>query len=468
MPLRLLQRLQIKALLETTNYHGPHIASIVRCYPKTVFNWKKRFSIEGSILDKPRIGRPLCIPLEATPRLIAFYCQHNPLPGCSRWTIRWAERYLNNHPNIIQVPISRSTIHRCLVSHHLRPYRWKYFLHISDPKFFEKMEKIIQVYLNPPKYLFCFDECTGLQALEKIAPKLHAEGKRPEYREFDYKRHGTVSIFSILEVSNGKIFTDCIPDHTSATIIQSLKKHISLYDPSEPLHYICDNYFSHSTEAFCQEIASLCNITAPNLKAVNDRRLWLESADKRIIFHFLPFHGSWLNQIEIWFGILQQKALKDENFSSTSALINTILDFTDTWNNHFSHPFEWTYDGEDLYGKVVRRLAKWIQLETPQLSFKFFEKQLKLMSNLVNNHWMKANKCDWLALHKTIEEKNKFCWDIIESINNTHFKNIKGDKNDSDADIEAKITLKIKQYKENLTYLLSDFENRLTKKLELF
>ena len=193
--------------------------------------------------------------------------------------------------------MSRSSIHRCLLSHPLKPYRWKYFLHITDPLFFEKMEKIIYLYLNPPEYLFCLDECTGLQVLERIAPKLCAEGNKPELREFEYKRHGTISVFSILQVSNGKIFTDCIEDHTTLTIIQSLKKHISMYDSTETLHYILDNYSSHSTERFCQEIARLCNVEIPELKTTIERRQWLESVGKRIVFHFLPFHGSWLNQI---------------------------------------------------------------------------------------------------------------------------------------------------------------------------
>jgi len=159
------------------------------------------------------------------------------------------------------------------------------------------MEKIIDLYLNPPEYLFCLDECTGLQVLERIAPRLCAEGNKPELREFEYKRHGTISVFSILQVSNGKIFTDCIEDHTTITIIQSLKKHISKYDFTETLHYILDNYSSHSTEEFCQEIAGLCNIEIPELKTTIERRQWLESVGKRIVFHFLPFHGSWLNQL---------------------------------------------------------------------------------------------------------------------------------------------------------------------------
>ena len=328
--------MQIKALLESF-YSVPFIASTLRCHPQTVINWETRFANGETFEDKPRSGRPPLIPLEAKIRLTAFYCQHSPLPGCSRWSIRWAEKYLNNHLNIVGFSMSRSSLHRYLMAHALKPHLWKYFLPITDPYFFEKMENIIWLYLNPPKYLFSLDECTGLQVLERIAPDLDADGKLLKLIAFEYKRHGTVSLLSILEIAHGIVYTDCIDDHTSVTIIQSLKNHIAMYDPSETLHYILDNYSSHST-------------------------------------------------IEIWFAILKQKALKGESFSSVTACKETILNFTDTYNAEFSHPFEWSYTGDGLHEKVVSRLTKWIVAESTGLRFKFFEKQLHLMTNLVNNY----------------------------------------------------------------------------------
>jgi hypothetical protein len=205
------------------------ISSLLGCHIKTVFLWKKRFHAGDGILDKPRSGRPTIIPSEVNHRLLAFYCQHNPLPGCSRWSIRWAEVYFQNHPEILQYPISRSSIHRLLNFNALKPYRNKYFLQICDPNFFPKMEKIIKVYNSFYQYLFCLDECTGLQALERIAPRLPAQGNYPEYLEPEYVRHGTVSILSILQVSTGLVFTECIPDHTSSTLISSVKNHASFH-----------------------------------------------------------------------------------------------------------------------------------------------------------------------------------------------------------------------------------------------
>lgn len=375
--------------------------------------WKERFQAGDGILDRPRTGRPPIIPPEVNHRLLGFYCQHNPLPGCTRWSIRWAEIYLRKHPDILQCSMSRSSIHRFLKFNALKPYRNKYFLQICDPNFFPKMEKIIKVYKSFYKYLFCLDECTGLQALERKAPTLPAQGDYPEYLEPEYVRHGTVSILSILQVSTGQVFTECIPDHTSSIIISSVKNHVLQYDRSAELHYICDNYSSHSTEDFCLGIAELCGVHLPRLKTAQDRRQWLECPEKRIIFHFLPTHGSWLNLIEIWFGILQQKALKNESFLSTTDLENRIISYTGTWNTDFARPFKFSYTGEGLHEKVISRFTKWLQMQSPQLNVKFLGKQLQLMLNLTTTYWPKAKKHAWKILNATLQEKNDFIRGII-------------------------------------------------------
>ena len=389
------------------------ISSILGCHVKTVCKWKQRFQTGDGIFDRPRSGRPSIIPLEVNHRLLAFYCQYNPLPGYTRWSIRWAETYLQKHQDILQCSISRSSIHRLLKANALKPYRNKYFLQICDPEFFPKMEKIIKAYQRAYPYLFCLDECTGLQALERKAPKLPAQGDRPEYIEPEYVRHGTVSILSILQVSTGQVFTECIPDHTSSTITSSVRNHILQYDRSAELHYICDNYSSHSTEEFCLGIADLCGLDLPKLETANDRRQWLQSPDKRIIFHFLPTHGSWLNLIEIWFGILQQKALKDESFLSTTDLKNRIISFTETWDSDFAHPFKFSYSGEGLHEKVISRFTKWLQMHSPQLNVKFFEKQLRLISNLATSYWQKAKRKAWKVLYETLQKSNDFITAII-------------------------------------------------------
>ena len=389
------------------------ISSVLGCDVKTVCMWKKRFNAGDGILDRPRSGRPLIISSAVNHKLLAFYCQHDPLPGFSRWSIRNAEKYLRNHLDILRCSVSRSSIHRLLKLHALKPYRIKYFLQICDPNFFPKMEKIIKVYQIYNKYLFCLDECTGLQALERKAPRLPAQGKCPVYLEPEYMRHGTVSILSILQVVTGQVFTECIPDHTSVTIISAVQNHVLRYDKSAELHFICDNYSSHSTGEFCRGIAELCRVPLPRLKTVKERRQWFDSPEKRIIFHFLPTHGSWLNLIENWFGILQQKALKDESFLSTTDLENRIMAYNNTWNTEFAQPFRFSYTGKGLHEKVISRFTKWMQMQSPQLSIKFLEKQLKLMLNLTTSYWPMAQRNMWNLLQTTLVEKADFIKGII-------------------------------------------------------
>lgn len=385
--------------------------------------WKKRFQAKEKIVDRSRSGRPLVIPSEVTQRLIAVYCQHNPLPGCRRWTISLLENYLKRNSDLLKCSISRASIHRRLTSHALRPDRMRYFLQICDPHFFEKMEKIIEVYARSYEYLFCMDECTGLQALERIAPSLPAEDGKAAYQEFEYMRHGTVSIISFLHVSKGTVYTECIPDHTSSTVTQKVINHANHYQSSAQLHYICDNYSSHSTQEFCQGIAQLCGVSMPKLKTVTERRQWLQKDDKRIVFHFLPSHGSWLNMIEIWFGILQSKAMKGVSFSSVSELQKTLLSFTfETWNPYLAHPFNWTYKGDGLHEKVIHRVMKWLSNESAQLNKKFLLKQLLLLTNIATKYWAKVPMRDWVKLKDLLIEKENYIMDIIGTDDDVEFQ----------------------------------------------
>lgn len=414
----------MKVLLDC-GYSIPAVSLVLGIQPTTAADWHRRFRVGHGIEDRPRAGRPLKMTTAVCQKIIAFYCQQHPLPGCSTWSVRWMTAYFRKQPDYLKVTLSASSIHRCLTSSNLRLYRRKYFLQICDPNFFEKMEKIIQVYQSNPEYLFCLDECTGLQVLQRIAPDLPADTRRELYQEFEYKRHGTVSIISILEKGTGQVYTECIPDHVSTTLIESVIRHANRYPESKTLHYICDNYASHSTQEFCQGIAQLCDLSLPLLKTSQERKKWLESPDKRIIFHFLPSHGSWLNLIEIWFGILKQKSLSKQSVSSKAEKEKLILDFTQTWNTYFAHPFQWNYTGQDLYEKVVKRLIRWLELESSQMTSEFLTKQLSLMGNLLEKHRSKITNNTWENLKNTLIAKKGYLFSVIESIETENIRDKK-------------------------------------------
>lgn len=374
----------------------------------TVYRWKKRAESVKDLNDHKRSGRPLIFTEQICIKVTSLYCQLSPLPGCSRWSLRWAAEYFNRNPEILGMSVSHSSLQRVLKLHSLKPHRNRYFLQITDPDFFPKMEHLVDVYLNPPEYLFCFDESTCLQAKKRFAPDLPVEEGYPNYEEVQYVRNGTTDVMAFLRTKTGEMFVRCTPDHKTATLRKVFAEHIQQQPEDAELHYICDNCYPHFNNDFCQLIADFSEVSYARLKTGKERREWLQSMDKRIVFHFTPFHGSWLNLVEIWFGILQAKCLRHGSFSSVQQLVEAILDFANTWNTYFAHPFTWTYNGQDLYSKVVRRFTKILRIQSPQLDQKNLKKQLLLMSNLLNNDSGKVQTSDWIQLLEVLQTNRDY------------------------------------------------------------
>lgn len=453
---RLWTRLGIMVLCQH-DIDSTQIARFLGCHVNTVRTWVSRFAHRQSIQDHARPGAKAVFSAETTHKIIAFFCQFETLPGYARWTFSTAHQYFKEHPDYLgsDVTISRASVHRLLSTHALRPHRYRYFLQLSDPDFFPKMEHIIEVYATVLKNLFCFDECTGLQALEGVAPPIPAGPHRPEYREVEYIRHGAVSVFSVLEVSTGQVFTEVIEDHTAATIIGVFKRHVATVSPTETLHYICDNYSSHSTIEVCEAVGRLCGIEVPTLPAVEDRRQWLGSCGKRIVFHFLPFHGSWLNLIENWFGTMQKSCVNGRSVTSQQALAQDIGDFTQTWNCHYAHPFEWSYDGKDLREKTVRKFIRWLQEESSHMTGKFLGKQLALLSNLIQDDWDKVPRHDWDRLGRVFDAKHEYLGSIVDNIDIDNFKDTKAG---TPQEKEIKVANKVEEAKRTLQHALCRFK----------
>ncbi len=410
--IRLHQRKQI-AILHQNNVPGRSIAWFLQSRPRLVNRWIIRIESEETISDYSRSGRPAVFTEDICLKVIAFYCQKSPLPGCNSWSLRWAEKYLKEHSEIINCPISHSGIQRILKMHALRPHKQKYFLQITDPEFFPKMEHIINLYLNPPDYLFCFDECTGIQALQHLTPDMPAEKGLSRRREFQYKRNGTSDFMAFLRPATGNIFGRCTPNHTTKTLNKVFTEHVKQQPDDAMLHYIGDNYNTHYHDDFCKTVAKLSGVKYKPLKTGIERRAWLQAENKRIVIHFLPFHGSWLNMIEIWFGLLKNKCLRDGWFESVTDLRQAIYDFIETWNTHFAHPFTWTYNGKDLYVKVIRRFIKLLQIESQQMEIGFLTKQLLLMKNLSQHYWAQIDNQDWERLLDLVTQKDAYIKELI-------------------------------------------------------
>jgi transposase len=181
------KRYQIIAL-SSNGIKKQEIAEFTQCTVEMVYRWSRRCYID----DKAHSGRPLLYNQEMQLKIIAFYCQTTPLTGFGRWSLRWAEKHLLKNQEKVEKPICHSTIGRILKRHHLKPHLSKYFLQITDPDFFPKMEHIISLYFNQTKYLFSFDECPGIRVLQRLAPYLRTEETMKRLEEFEYIRNGTI------------------------------------------------------------------------------------------------------------------------------------------------------------------------------------------------------------------------------------------------------------------------------------
>jgi hypothetical protein len=334
-------------------------------------------------------------------------------------SLKAAAKYFNTTISFLGRTISRASISRILRNHSLRPHLYKYFLQITDPQFFSKMELIIALYLRRPKHLYCFDECPGLQALERLAPSLGLTTGHIHLVEPNHRRLGTTDLYTFLDVNTGKVFGKCAKDHKVNTLIRVFKeqyKSISIPE-DEIAYYICDNLSNHSCHEFCRFIAKLCDIKYPEkqLNTKRKRQEWLQSENKKIVIYFTPKHGSWLNMVEIWFGILAKRCLKRNTFESVVQLREIVSQFIDTWNKHFAHPFNWKYKGEGLHEKAVIRFINHLSNENQKMDEKFLSSKIELMIEMLQHYFKYVSISSWQLLARTIEEKKDFLKTIIHN-----------------------------------------------------
>ncbi len=383
------------------------VASLVGYSASTVERWTRRRAETVDLHDRPRCGRPERYPEATRLKTVAFYCQTQPLPGCGRWSLRWAALHLGARPQRIGAAPSKSTIHRILSNNRLKPHQSRYFLHITDPDFFPKMEHLVALYRRPPSNLFFFDECPGIQILKRLTPDLRTEQMARRLEEFEYIRNGTMDVFAFLNNADGKVYAECHGDHTTATFLEVFDRHVSLCPAAEPLHYVMDNLSSHRGYPFCQVVADHSKVHCPSqseLDTAAKRVAWLGASDKRILIHFTPYHGSWLNLVEVWFGMTNQKVL-GESFGSAEMLMEAFMAWLSEWNGLLAHPFRWTYAGEGLHEKTVKRFTAMLDNAADQLEIRTLTKKLLLMTNLLGSYLTKVDTNIWKQLTQALQSQ---------------------------------------------------------------
>jgi putative transposase len=302
-----------------------HIAEQLSTTRETVGKWRKRFVEQGieGLYDELRPGRPRSIEDERLAALIRRTLKTKPEDG-THWSCRTMAK---------QIGISKSTVQRVWNTFGLQPHRQRYFKLSNDPFFIEKLRDIVGLYLNPPEnaMVLCVDEKSQCQALERTQPMLPMGLGYVEGVTHDYVRHGTTTLFAALDIANGKVLTRSKPRHRHQEFLSFLR-HIDKNVPEElDLHLVLDNYASHKH---------------PKVKA------WLLN-HPRYHLHFTPTYSSWLNQVERWFGIITQRAIRRGSFGSVKELVQKIDQFVSAYNED-CEPFDWQATAESILEKINR------------------------------------------------------------------------------------------------------------------
>jgi putative transposase len=296
----------------------------------TVGLWRKRFATQGlaGLHDAARPGRPREYGDEQIADLIEKTLHQKP-KGQMHWSVREAAR---------ETAFSKSTVQRVFHLFGLQPHRQKTFQLSTDPYFVEKVRDIVGLYLNPPDkaLVLCVDEKSQVQALERSQPILPIGLGYVEGVTHNYIRHGTTTLFAALDISKGEVLTQCHKRHRHQEFLTFLR-HIDENVPAElELHLVLDNYATHKH---------------PKVRA------WLAKRP-RYHLHFTPTYSSWLNQVERWFGIITQKAIRRGSFQSVKELVRRIQEFALAYNQT-SRPFLWTATANSILDKI-QRLCKLI------------------------------------------------------------------------------------------------------------
>ncbi len=307
------------------------IANRLGVTPPTVSKWRQRAARSGikGLTDAKRTGRPRTISEEARLGLIAVACEPLNSEG-GRTTPTLNEIRDKAVARDVVETISRSHLHRILQEGDVRPHRVRMWLHSTDPDFRAKVNEICELYHNPPpgSVVLSIDEKTGMQAIERKHMDGDPRPGRDRRREFEYIRHGTQSLIAAFEVHTGTVHAVCGATRTGDDLEAFVEELATIY-PDTEVHVIWDNLNIHTA-------------MKKRWNPFNERH------GSRFHFHFTPVHASWVNQIELWFGILGKRCLRNASFRSKAGLRDAIFDFIDHWNLKDGHPFRWTFEGYPL------------------------------------------------------------------------------------------------------------------------
>ncbi len=248
----------------------------------------------------------------------------------------------------------------------MRPHHSRYWLnpnHDNEGEFVETTKEISETYHEAPmaalngRRTVSTDENTGIQALERKSPSGIMVPGKPERIEFEYIRHGTLSLIASFDVVTGRILSPCIGEtRNEQDFCEHLRKVVSSDPQAKERVFVADQLNTHKSESLVRLVDELCGLEedlgvkgeSGILKSMKSRADFLKDKTHSIRFVYTPKHCSWLNQIEIWFGILTKKLLKRGSFESKEALRNKLDNFIEYFNRTMAKPYKWTFNGLPL------------------------------------------------------------------------------------------------------------------------
>jgi transposase len=323
------QKLAVRArimLMLADRVRPSHVAQRLALSRNHVHYWVRRYvalGVSGILRDAPRPGRNKQITPEQVATIVNATLTTTP-PGRTHWSTRTMARAQG---------VSEKTIRNIWHQHGLQPHRVTRFKLSKDPHFVDKLRDVVGLYLQPPDkaVVFCVDEKSGIQALDRTRPVLPLRPGVPERQTHDYIRHGTTCLYAALRVVDGVVFGTCRPKRNTKEFVRFLDAVDQATAADQTIHVILDNLSTHKSPPV---------------------QRWLRR-HRRVHFHFIPTSSSWLNLVERWFGEITRDRIRRGTFDSVPALVAAIGDYLRHYNVA-PRRFVWTKDANMILDKIAR------------------------------------------------------------------------------------------------------------------
>ena len=290
------------------------VAREMRCSVNTVRLWQERFEVEGLAgLYARHPGRQIEAEIPDLEAKILDYTRRAPKDGSTHWSSRKLAAELG---------VSHMRVARTWKKAGLKPHRVRHYMASDDPHFHKKAADVIGLYLKPPTnaVVFCVDEKSAIQALDRLDPVLPLSPGRAERHGFEYFRHGTLSLYAALNTKTGEVLGKTTPRHTSAEFTAFLAELVAAQPAGQEIHVIADNLSAHKTDRVDQFLKE----------------------HPRVKLHFTPTYSSWLNQVELWFSKIERDLIARGVFTSVKDLAKKIMRYIRRYNRQ-AQPVKWTY-----------------------------------------------------------------------------------------------------------------------------